>query len=98
MTSPSRIDIQTRVVQVKDVLSSAIDDDLVLMSIESDKYYGFDAISRRIWELVSEPSALTDVCEQLLTEYNVDRDTCQDEVLAFVQQLLDENLVQVVEA
>ncbi|PON12443.1 PqqD family protein [Candidatus Entotheonella serta] len=96
MENQVTIDLQTRVVQVDDVLSSQVDDDLVLMSIENDQYYGMDSVSRRIWELVAEPRVVADVCDQLLSEYRVEPDTCQREVVTYIQQLADEQLVRVI--
>ncbi len=36
-----------------EVLSSKIDEDTILMSIEADSYFGLDPIGSRIWELLS---------------------------------------------
>ncbi len=90
------IELDTVLIQNKEVLSAAIDDSLVLMSFESENYYGLEAISRRIWELFAEPCAVTTICAQLLSEYDVDVATCEQEVLAFVYNLAKQKLIQVV--
>ena len=95
MAQEGGLDLNTVVVQTEQILTSAIDDETVLANIKTGKYYGFDALSSHIWQLLSQARPLSDVCEQLLTEYEVDQETCQGEVLAFVQKLVDTQLVQI---
>lgn len=78
------------------LLSSPIDDELVMMSIEKGKYYGLDEISRRIWELFEVNRSVASICEQLIEEHDVDESTCYKEVLAYIKELVDEGLVEII--
>lgn len=88
----------TILVQVEDILTTPLDDELALLNLDTGKYYGMDQVSRRIWELIEQPQAVSALCEQLLTEFEVDEVTCRQEVLHFLQELADANLVEVVAA
>ena len=83
------------VVQQNGLMAETIDDEMLLMSLEKNKFYGLDAVSRRIWELVIVPSSLNEICEKLIIEFDVDLETCKVEVQPLIQKLLDANLVQI---
>ncbi len=68
---------------------------MVTMSIENGMYYGMNAVASRIWELIPEPKSISEVCDTLLDEYQVDPEQCEKEVLALVSQLNDEGLIVV---
>ncbi len=78
------------------LLSSPVDDEMVMMSIEKGKYYGLDVISRRIWELFDVNRSVAGICEQLIDEHDVDKATCHKEVLAYIKELVDEGLVEII--
>ncbi|MGD1925894.1 MAG: PqqD family peptide modification chaperone [Paracoccaceae bacterium] len=65
----------------------------MMMSVDQGKYYSVDASANRVWELLDQPRAVRALVDQLLHEYDVDRDTCQAQVLSFVRDLLDNGLV-----
>ena len=93
-TSPLTLE---SVVSVKsDVLGSRIDGELVMVDISQGSYFGLDSVGARIWELLAEPTSLDQVCSTLQGEFAVDSQTCRSEVLAFAQQLLDAQLLNVV--
>ncbi|NOZ06699.1 MAG: lasso peptide biosynthesis PqqD family chaperone [Chloroflexi bacterium] len=98
MTTPNSIDLHTTVVQADGLLASDIDDEVVLLNLETDKYFGMDPVSARIWSLLAQPHLLTTVCNRLLDEFDVDREACEQDVLEFVQKLADAKLVQIAPA
>ena len=94
MTHPTAFTLQTVVSQGADILTSDVDGELVMMHVSSGEYFGLDAVSRRIWELVAQPQAIEAVCERLTSEFDVDRATCEAETLEFVGQLAEAGLVK----
>ncbi|MEL6999358.1 MAG: PqqD family peptide modification chaperone [Pseudomonadota bacterium] len=65
----------------------------MMMSVDQGKYYSIDASANRVWELLEHPKAVRAVIDELLHEYDIDRETCQAQVLSFVGELLDNGLV-----
>jgi len=90
------IHLHTSVVQAQGLLAGDIDDEVVLLELNSDKYFGMDPVGARIWKLLSQPQTISAVCDRLQEEYDVDRQTCEQDVLAFVKRLADANLVEIV--
>jgi len=77
------------------VTTNQIEDELVALNLETSFYYGVDGIGTQIWRyLVDEKMTLAEASAKLLEEYEVDAETCQRDVRAFVEQLLDAKLLE----
>ena len=63
------------------------------MSVETGRYYTLSHVSARIWGLVERHARVSDVCDRLAREYDVELALCQTEVLEFVRGLYEEGLV-----
>jgi len=88
--------IDTHVVRVSDVTSAEVDDELLMMRLESDAYFGLDDIGARIWALMEKPVRVGEVCSALVAEYDVTPEQCQRDVLLFLEDLAEKGLVHAV--
>lgn len=80
------------------VLSSKIDEEVILMSIEADSYFGLDPIASHIWELLSkQPTTINELVQILVEAYEVDEETCRKDVLTFVNNMYARKLIEKVE-
>jgi hypothetical protein len=89
------ISTESIVCQIEDIVASDIDDEKVMMSIEKGQYYGLDPVGSRIWDLMDKPVAVSALIAQLLSKYDVDRETCERDVLAFLEELREDGILQV---
>ena len=71
-------------------------DELVMLDPEPGRYFGLDGVGRRVWELLEQPRSVSDLCTALTGEFDVDRDKCQQDVLPFLDKLLDAKLLDTV--
>ena len=78
-----------------ELLTTVVDGELIGMSVEQGACYGLNGVGTRIWDLLVEPRSIASLCEQLTSEYDVDAAKCLDEVLALVEELQAEGLVNV---
>ncbi|HEY3999047.1 MAG TPA: PqqD family peptide modification chaperone [Candidatus Xenobia bacterium] len=76
--------------------SMAMEDEILMTNLQTERYFGLDRTGRRIWQLLERPLAVKEVCHRLLDEYDIDRTTCEEQVLAFLTQLRAEGLIVVV--
>jgi len=76
-----------------DIVQAEIDGEIVMMSIENGEYYGLDIIASRIWEIIETPLKIIAICEQLLTEYDVTEETCQTDVIEFLNNMAENKIV-----
>ncbi len=74
-----------------EIISSKIDDEVVMMSIEEGKYFGLDPIGSIIWELLEQPQSLADIIPQLQKDFDVEEDQCQEDCSKFILDMLNKN-------
>jgi len=87
--------LSKKLLRNSDIISTAVDSDLVLMSTSQGKYYGVSIVGQRIWELLQDSMIGNDLVEILVTEFTVERSVCEAEVTTFLKQLHEEGLVEV---
>lgn len=72
-----------------------MDGEIVMMDIDKGKYYCLNCIGSRIWELTKETVSVKDVISILLSEYDVDKRVCEDEVFHFLNRLYKNELISI---
>lgn len=87
------IELQSCVRRAEGLLSTELDGEVVLMSIERGSYYGVADTAQHIWNLLEQPMTVSALCDSLCAQYQIDADTCQRDVFPFLQQLKDEGLL-----
>jgi hypothetical protein len=78
-------------------LEAAIDDEVVILSIEQGTCYGLNRVGSRIWKLLATPARVDNLCATLIAEYRVDPGACEDQVLDLLEELRAEGLVETTE-
>jgi hypothetical protein len=80
---------------IEDIVASDIDNEKVMMSVEKGNYYGLDPVGSRIWDLMEKPVQVAELIDTLLLKYDVERETCEQDVLVFLEELRKEGILQV---
>lgn len=65
----------------------------VMLSIENGKYYNLGEIGGVIWDLLKDPISISNLIDSLLSEYNVEQQECEEQVMDFIKLLNKENLL-----
>ncbi|MDP9478748.1 MAG: PqqD family peptide modification chaperone [Actinomycetota bacterium] len=86
------------VVATRDQVSSDLMGEVAILDLKAGVYYGLDDVGARIWNLIQEPKAVSEIRDTLLQEYDVEADRCERDLLALLQRLADEGLVEVEDA
>ncbi|MEA2437069.1 MAG: hypothetical protein QOF65_1625 [Thermoleophilaceae bacterium] len=86
---------QAVVTRTGDPLAAPVDDELVMLDPRKGRYFGLNPIGARIWELIEEPRSVESLCARLQAEFDVPDETCRADVLAFLEQLQREELVEI---
>lgn len=99
MALPISITLDTTVSRAGETLyARAGTDEAVMMSVTAGRYYGLNAVAMRIWELLERPVTIAWLCARLGEEFEVDAQTCEAEVLKFVNELIDNGIAHAVAA
>ena len=82
------------VVRVVDILSTEVNGQTVLLSIEQQKYFSMGSTSQRVWQLLKAPCTLAQICERLVQEYEIEPQACEREAEIFLRDLWEQRLIR----
>lgn len=86
-----------RYIQSKQVVQSKIDDEVVMMDIESGFYFGLNSVASIIWELLKDGKTVDELADYLITEYDVNREQCLEETDILIKKMLDLKVIRCLE-
>lgn len=98
MTSQLHLPPHATVVRNPDPISADLDGEVVILSVDNGQYYNMNEVGSRIWTMVERPITVAALIDLLVGEFEVERETCQEEVLAFLRELHADGLVQISDA
>jgi hypothetical protein len=89
-----RMQLSDRFTVSDDVVAREVGGETVLLDLSSGQYFGLDTIGGRIWELLSErPHHLSELCDQIETEFDAPRERIEADLMALAKQLQDQELI-----
>lgn len=93
---PKNINISLKhsVVQSEGTIVSDMDTEKVMLSIRNGKYYNLGEIGGKIWDLIAVPTPVFGLINELISEYDVESDECEGQVISFLEHLLEEDLIR----
>jgi hypothetical protein len=68
-------------------LAAKVGDEMVMMSVENGVYIGLNPIGARVWEMIDTPKAVSQLCADLVEEFDVTAETCRAEIDSFLADL-----------
>jgi hypothetical protein len=77
------------------MLSTQLDEETVLMSIDAGAYYGLKGPAQSIWEILETPLTFSALVDRLVKEYRVSPETCAADLERFLGELEREGLIRV---
>jgi hypothetical protein len=84
---------QSTVVAVTDQVSSDLAGEMVILGLESGRYYMLDEVGADIWKLIQQPTTVSSVRDAILAEYEVEREQCDKDILELLEKLAAAQLV-----
>lgn len=97
MTDINTIALENRITQKEGNIVSDMDGEKVMLSIENGKYYNLGAIGGVIWDYLKEPTTVKELIVKLQSEFEVNHEQCETDVLSFLKHLHKEKLIEKVE-
>lgn len=95
MSAEASLTSATKVVRSPEQVSGDLDGKVVLLSIENGEYYNMNEVGSRIWSLLEKPTTVAGLIDTLVTEFEVTREQCEREALAFLEQLRTDKLLRI---
>ena len=78
----------------QEAIFSEVGEDIVALNVERGNCYGMEQVTATVWQLLSSPQTLEQICAKLVEIYDVDPQTCQTEVQTLIKDLEAEGLIQ----
>lgn len=88
------VSLETVVVRTSAVLDASVEDETVLMSIETGQYFVLKATSRAIWDRLDRPVRAHDLCSDLAELYQAPLERVRTDTLAFLDHLAAHKMIE----
>ncbi|MEQ8998372.1 MAG: lasso peptide biosynthesis PqqD family chaperone [Coleofasciculus sp. B1-GNL1-01] len=98
MSSENTVSMSSIIVASQEQRSSDLTGETVILNLKSGMYYGLSAVGVSIWNLIQEPKAVSEVRDGILAKYDVEPEQCDRDVLALLEELATEGLIEVRDA
>jgi len=75
------------------MISTELDQETVLMSIEAGAYYGMAGAARIIWEKLAAQVTFGELVQSLVEEYEISPEACSADLQEFLSDMEQEGLL-----
>ena len=75
------------------VLMRSLGDEMVMLNLEAESYYGLNEVGARMMQLAENGATLERITEQLVSEFDVGRDELASDVKAVAVELMAAGLL-----
>ena len=76
------------------VVARQVEEDLVLLDLESGIYFALDPVGARIWALVADGASLAATRDTMLEEFNVETEQLEQDIRALISELEQRKLIE----
>ena len=88
-------DRSARVRRLPAIYVRAVDDEAIVLNIDTEQYVGFDAVARSMWEVLVTSESIAIAIDHLLEQFDAEREQIEADVDAFIVTLKENDLVVV---
>ncbi|WP_444995382.1 PqqD family peptide modification chaperone [Aliikangiella sp. IMCC44359] len=89
----NKISIDAVVSRKENILDCIIDNEMVLMSIDTGQYINLNKQASAIWSLLESPKVVSNIVEEMQQLFLVEHKECETDVLSFIEKLKGEKLI-----
>jgi hypothetical protein len=89
------VTLGARVAVAKEVIWSDVTGSIVVLHLGSGVYSGIEGVGSAIWKDLQEPRTVREIIDRLLQAYDVSPELCERQTLAFLELLLEKNVIVV---
>ncbi|MDL4838976.1 lasso peptide biosynthesis PqqD family chaperone [Aquibacillus rhizosphaerae] len=95
MSKVEEFSLSQQVKQAEGNIVSDMNGEKVMLCVKNGKYYNLGVLGGQIWEIIKQPVSIEEVVTKLIEQYDVEQKQCEEETIAFLQQLVKEGLVEI---
>ena len=91
MLDPSTV-VKKSAAQVACVLN----EEVAVLNLDRAVYFGLQGVAAYIWDTLEEPRSVAQICDDVMTEFDVDAEICRNDVCRFVVDMREAGLIEIV--
>ncbi|MDD4972310.1 MAG: PqqD family peptide modification chaperone [Paludibacter sp.] len=77
------------------LIISELDNDIVMMDMESGSYLSLNKTGKIIWEQIEQPILVSDLVKKFINRFSVDEKTCTAETLDFLTKIAEQKALTI---
>ena len=85
-----------RYARAAELMEAELDDEIVALDVTRGTCFGFNSVASSVWRALAEPQDFDALRDQLLEEYDVNRELCEAELAELLGSLTAKGLVRTV--
>lgn|GEM_PF-2436317 len=70
----------------------------VVKDSSNDLFFPLDDVASLIWDMIDGVNSVEDIAKEILSEFDVDKETAEKDLLVFINELMDYELIRDVNA
>ncbi len=74
------MDFSKKIVVSENVFVQEIDDEIVMLDMNSENYFGLNNIGSEIWKLMQEKETIQEIYEAMKDAYDIDGETLKNDI------------------
>jgi hypothetical protein len=91
------VEPQTQIARSQRQASCVVQGEAVVMSLVNEEFYALNPTASAVWHLTEVPGPVEAIVDDLVDRYAVDRATCERDVCAVLDRLVQRGIVEVTE-
>ena len=89
------VTMDSTVVAASDQVSASMQGEAIVLGLDKGMYYGLDEVAALVWSLLGEPRPVAEIKDRIVAEFDVDESTCERDLVAFLDDMDAEGLIEV---
>ncbi len=89
------ISLETKITIPETLLLQKVDEETILLDINTQEYFSLNELGGIIWELLSKNNNLKEVKDELLVTYDINEKQIIDDILNFISALIKKGLIEI---
>ena len=89
------ISFSDRVKIPDDVLISKLQEESVILNLDSERYYGLDDVGTRFLSVLTTSDSIEAAYQRLVSEYDVDGQLLRNDLLELIENLVDKGIISI---
>lgn len=78
-------------------VSCEFNEEVVLLHLDRARYFGLQGVGAAIWSGLVEPRSIADICDDIVTQFDVAPSVCREDTIKFLTHLQGVGFIEVVE-